>query len=72
MSLPTMQEPHSMPCPWCGEAEGYVTDVGDEGGWIAHAVRCGNCGAFGPWAGDEKTAVKCWEERKEPKNDRAN
>lgn len=63
MTFPTKDLPHPRACPFCAESAGYVTDVSADG-WFAWAVRCGNCGAFGPWAGEKAQAVKCWEERK--------
>lgn len=52
----------SMPCPFCGQYEGKVCKDEDE-----VYVRCGYCGAKGPWAGDVADASNLWDTRKDAK-----
>jgi Lar family restriction alleviation protein len=48
------------PCPFCGkeEQEDHETDEG-------HVVRCGWCGALGPWSGMLGEAIDLWNDRME-------
>jgi Lar family restriction alleviation protein len=46
------------PCPFCGEDEQQEND-NEEG----MSVRCGFCGALGPWADTRTNAEKEWNWR---------
>jgi len=48
-------------CPFCGKDEGDIVR-NDDGDYI---VRCGNCGAMGPWRVYEDDAIEEWNTRKE-------
>jgi Lar family restriction alleviation protein len=52
------KEPVLKPCPFCGEDEQQEND-NEEG----MSVRCGFCGALGPWADTRTNAEKEWNWR---------
>jgi hypothetical protein len=53
--------PVQKPCPFCGENEGKVAKEDGE-----FYVRCGYCGAKGPWTGaGVASASILWDERKD-------
>lgn len=51
-----------LPCIWpdCKSKEIEIIRT-DEG----YAVRCNDCGAYGPWGSTKKNAVKEWNSREE-------
>lgn len=49
-----------LPCIWCKSKEIEIV-LTEEG----HAVRCNDCGAYGPWANTKKNATKTWNSRLE-------
>ena len=48
-------------CPFCGKDEGEIT----HNEYMEYFVRCGNCGAMGPWRAHEDDAIEEWNTRKE-------
>ncbi len=54
MSMDTMVEVQLKPCPFCGSLGVAV---------IGSFVRCGSCGAVGPYGYNEREAVRRWNER---------
>ena len=48
-------------CPFCGKDEGEIT----HNEYMEYFVRCGNCGAMGPWRAHEDDAIEEWNTRVE-------
>jgi len=50
------------PCPFCGSEFVDLIDLEDQPG-EGVVVACGDCGAIGPFAVDDVTAARLWNER---------
>jgi len=52
-----------MSCPFCGDSKSHTEPNEDIDGVPGFAVRCENCGAYGPWWDNRKAAIAAWNRR---------
>jgi Lar family restriction alleviation protein len=63
--MATIEIPHNEPCPFCGGPFAYYEAIWDARGAVivAYAMRCEQCGAYGPESPTASEAHLRWNQR---------